>query len=357
MSLRPSNNLNDLMGELERRMTGEASLSGLHPDLAASIPDADTYVVVLFDGLGIAQLDHPDATVFRESSRGVLHSPFPTTTSVALSTVATGLAPGEHGLVAHLMWLPDLDKVVNTLKWVDLSGRSVSHAYGSVLPRPNLWERLRDHGIEPITVQPAAFQGSPLTRMLYRGARFEPAWDDRDLVEATVQLSGEGKRFIFTYVWQIDFAGHVHGLDSSEFAEAMRYAAGVWQELASRIPPGVALIGIADHGLIEYGDSDKLLVREPRFDSLRFGGDTRGVHLWGSRDLIEDFASLTGGDLIDPATLYQGTLAVPARSRVGDALVMAPKGKVILPPGFDKRLRAYHGGLDPREVEIPLLIG
>ena len=93
MSLMPSNNLNDLMGELERRMTGGASLSGLQPDLAASIPDANTYVVVLFDGLGIAQLDHPDATIFRESNRGVLRSPFPTTTSVALSTVATGLTP------------------------------------------------------------------------------------------------------------------------------------------------------------------------------------------------------------------------------------------------------------------------
>jgi len=36
---------------------------------------------------------------------------------------------------------------------------------------------------------------------------------------------------------------------------------------------------------------------------------------------------------------------------------MAPPGKVLLPPGFDKRLRSYHGGRARDELEIPLLIG
>ena len=44
-------------------------------------------------------------------------------------------------------------------------------------------------------------------------------------------------------------------------------------------------------------------------------------------------------------------------ARSGDALLMAPPGKVLLPPGFDKRLQAYHGGLAQDEVEIPLLVG
>jgi hypothetical protein len=39
-----------------------------------------------------------------------------------------------------------------------------------------------------------------------------------------------------------------------------------------------------------------------------------------------------------------------------DALLLAPEGKVILPRGFDKRLRGYHGGLDEREVRVPLLV-
>ena len=42
--------------------------------------------------------------------------------------------------------------------------------------------------------------------------------------------------------------------------------------------------------------------------------------------------------------------------RTPDALFLAGDGEVLLPPGFDKRLRGYHGGLDPDEIEVPLLV-
>ncbi len=334
-------------------MTGASNRSTLSADLANSVPDGATYVIVLFDGLGIAQLTHHDAGPLRDANRGVINSPFPTTTSVALATVATGMDPAEHGVTGHLMWLPEVGRVVNTLKWVDLAGAPVPHDYPSLLPSNNLWERLRANGVEPITVQPAAFQGSPLSGVLYRGARFEPAWDDRDLVEATVQLATVARRFIFTYFWQVDFAGHVHGLDSPEFARAMREAAELWEQLATRLPPDVALVGTADHGLIQYSDADKIVIREERFSSLRFAGDARGVQIWGDAGLIAQFAEATGGRSVDPAELYGGK----APDNVGDRIVLAPPNKVILPPGFDKRLRAYHGGLDQAEVEVPLLVG
>ncbi|HJR86786.1 MAG TPA: hypothetical protein VJ930_03940, partial [Acidimicrobiia bacterium] len=41
--------------------------------------------------------------------------------------------------------------------------------------------------------------------------------------------------------------------------------------------------------------------------------------------------------------------------RLPDAVLLAPPDAVILPWGFDKRLRGYHGGLEPVEADIPLL--
>lgn len=292
----------------------------------------------------------------QEANRGVLHAPFPSTTSVSLSTVATGLPPSEHGLVSHLAWLEEAGGVVNTLKWVDLAGLPVVYDYASVLPQQNLWERLRAAGVEPITVQPGPFEGSPLSRLLYRGARFEPTWDTSDLVEATVQLARAGRRFIFTYVWQVDFAAHVNGLSSPEFHDAMTLAARVWDDLASKLPADVALIGTADHGLVEFSEEDKILVREKRFDPLRFAGDPRGVLLWGDRSLIDSLREHTGGTLVDPIGLIGPNASADARQRVGHDLLVPPDGKVILPPGFDKRLRCYHGGVSPAEIEIPLLV-
>jgi hypothetical protein len=253
--------------------------------------------------------------------------------------------------------MPDLDMVVNSLKWIRLTGEPVTYDYHSFLPRPNVWERLRSAGIEPITVQPGDFATTPLSRVLYRGARFEPIWDERDLIDATVQLAAEPNRFIFAYVPHVDFAGHVYGLGGDEFAEAMATANMIWEGIASSLPPDAALLGTADHGLREFSDDQKLLIREPRFDSLRFAGDTRGVQLWGDPDLMADLEEWTGGELTDALPLLGPTPTKTAVARAGQQVLLAPDDKAFIPKGFDKRLRCYHGGLSRDEVEIPLLIG
>jgi hypothetical protein len=347
----------NLMAEIETRMTGSAIAPRLDGALADLIPDSDTLVLVLFDGLGTAQLQHERAASFRNATVGVLHAGFPTTTSASLATIATALPPSQHGVVAHLTWLPDHQRVVNTLKWVDLGGNPVPHDYAGLLPRPNLWERLKTAGVEPITVQPGDFRTSPLTRALYRGARFEGIWDVDDLVEATVSLASEPRRFIFTYVPQVDVAGHVFGLGSEEFSEAISIAARVWDGLINRLPPGAALIGTADHGLVEYDEGQKLLIRHPRFDGVRLAGDPRGIQVWGDPTVADDLARLTDGVVVDPRGLIGPAASAAATERIGDHLVLAAQDTVILPRGFDKRLHSYHGGLDPREVEVPLLIG
>jgi hypothetical protein len=352
-----SRGLVNLMAELETRLIGTAPSPPLDSGIAASIPEGRSYVVVLFDGLGVAQLGPEAAASLLRSQRATLHAPFPSTTSVALATVATGLAPSQHGLVAHLTWFEEVGRVVNTLKWVDLAGDTVPHDYASVLPSPNLWERLRRGGIEPITVQPGPFEGSPLSRLLYRGTRFEPAWDDRDLVEATVALAATSNRLIFTYFWPVDFAGHVYGLESSEFSDALVHASNLWEAIVAGAPPDVTVLGTADHGLIEYAEKDKILIGRREFRGLRFAGDPRGVQVWGEQGLLADLATETGSVMGDPLGLLGPDPSPQAKERTGDALLLAPPGKVLLPPGFDKRLLCYHGGLAPGELEIPLLVG
>jgi hypothetical protein len=345
----------NLVSEIELRMTGSSLTAGLTD--ASMVPGAETFVLVLFDGLGIAQLEHGSASSFRASLAATLDAPFPTTTSVSLATLASGLTPSRHGQVGHLTWYPDLGKVVNTLKWLSVTGEHVAYDYPSLLPRPNLWERLREAGVEPITVQPGDFAASPLTRALYRGARFEGAWDPEDLVEATVSLAEQPGRFIFTYVPFVDVGGPVTGRGWEEFTDSMKAAALVWDGIASRLPPRVALLGTADHGLLEVAEEDKILIRDPAFDSLRFAGDTRGVHLWGDLSTMEELATLAGATLVDPSSWLGPDPTEKTLSHLGDRLLIAPPGKAVIPRGFDKRLRCYHGGLMPEEVEIPLLVG
>lgn len=351
----------NLVAELERRLAGTAPLPGLDPDRSAVIPGAATYVLLLIDGLGAHQLSHPAAATLAEHRRSTLQAPFPTTTTVSLATVATGLAPAGHGVIGHLMWLPELGEVVNTLKWVTLRGVHLDHPTRDFLPAPNLWERVGRAGLEAITVQPANFQATPLTRALYRGCRFEPTHDYHELVAATVALASVPGRLVFTYLPNVDYAAHVHGLGSAEYAAELARADTVWSRLAATLPAGATLVGTADHGLIDYPESGKHLVRDPEFRSLVFYGDPRAVMVRGDGRLIEKLAAVTGAEVVAPERALEwwggGVDRHPELdARAPEAVLLAPRGALILPRGFDRRLVGYHGGLEPAEVEVPLLV-
>lgn len=347
----------NLVAQLELRLTGAAPSPGLaSPSL---VPDAGGFVVVVFDGLGSHQLAHPAAAALAAHHRSTLTSGFPTTTTTALATLVTGVPPSRHGIIGHLLRLPGVAEVVNTLKWVTPAGRPVLADYASVLPRPNLFERLAAAGVEAITVQPGDFMGSPLSRMLYRGCRFEPAWTLSELAEATLQLARPG-RLVLTYFPAIDVAAHVTGQGAEAYARALGDGGWLWQRLALRLPGDVGLVGTADHGHLDYREADKILIRHPRFDPLSFYGDPRSTYVRGPDPLIDDLVEATGGRSVAPAELREWLGAGPVHPGLGDRLpdrlVLAPEGKVLLPRPFDRRLIGYHGGIHPAEIEVPLLV-
>ena len=348
------------MAELERRLVGDAPGTGLAPDLASALPEAASYVLVVFDGLGTTQLEHPAAADLRASLAGTLHAPFPTTTTVSLATVATGLSPTGHGVIGHFVWLPGLG-VVNTLKWISPFGERLDVDTSGFLPSPNLWERLAAAGLEPITVQPGDFAGSPLSRALYRGCRFEPVYGERELAEAVTDLAAEPGRLVFTYLPHVDFAAHVWGQASTQYADAMRTVAVTWDAIRRRLPSGAALVGTSDHGHLDYAAEDKILVRAAAYDDLLFWGDPRGLLVRGDGRTIDKLAAEVGATSIFPEDLSvlwgPGERHPELASRTPDRLLLSPEGHVLLPRGFDKRLTGYHGGLAPDEVEIPLLVG
>lgn len=348
----------NLVAELELRFTGTARAPGLDDDLAALVPEGSSVCLALFDGLGASQASEIEG--FRVSTQGVLHAPFPTTTTVSLSTVASGRTVPGHGVVGHLMWLPGLGTVANVLKFMTPAGRPVQFDHSSFIPGPNLWERLRAAGIEPVTVQPGPFSGTPLSTALYRGCRFEGVWNASEWVEAVTDLSAEPDRFVFAYWPDVDVAAHVSGRASAEYRRTVTRAARLWERLRDRIE--VPLIGTADHGHLDYRDSGKHLLRDPELDRVTWYGDSRSLMVRGDQSAAERITGDTGAIWYgrDEFTAWLGTDPDPHPEldvRLPQAVALAQPDTLLLPPGFDRRLVGYHGGLSRAEVEIPLLIG
>ena len=351
----------NLMAELEWRLTGKAPSPRLHMALAAAVPEARTYIVLLMDGLGTHQLSHPDSSSLRDAYHHTLDAPFPTTTTVSLSTVATGLAPLEHGLLGHHIWLPERSIVANSLKWIARGGSPIDIDTTTYLPGPNLWERLAATGVEPITVQPGRFANTPLSRALYRGCRFEPVWDNEELARAIVELACTGPRLIFGYLPEIDFAAHLFGQTSSEYAGALRSVAVTWDAIVNHLPPQVTLIGTADHGHIDYLHEDKFLIDPKMAKGLTLFGDPRALYAKGDRRSIERCREAMPATWFDQPDILnwwgpEASVRPEFAERMPDGVFLADQGRLLIPGHMDKRLIGYHGGLDPRELKIPLLV-
>ena len=346
----------NLIAELEARLGGRAPAARLESGLAELIPPASTYVLVLLDGLGDGQLSHRRLEALPAARVARLEAGFCTTTTTSLATVSTGLPPSQHGLLGHLLWLPEVGRVVNTLKWVDLTGATVNYQTAALLPPPNLWERLSAAGIEAITVQPGAFADTPLTRALYRGCRFEPVASLEEAVAATCRLAETRRRLIFTYFPDVDFAAHVFGQDSTEYRLALSEADRLWFQLSARLPSAAVMVGTADHGVLDFPEEGKVVLRNR--DRLIYYGDPRSVLVKGNLESIEAVAGEAG---VEVRTDLAGWWGPPPfhssfSERAPDAVLLAGPRQVLLPPAFDRRLRGYHGGLTAEEVGIPLLV-
>jgi len=350
-----SHGLSNLAAELEFRLTGTAVSPRLNPGLGSRIPDADTYVLALFDGLGTHQLGHRLATDLADAVVGTMDAPFPSTTTVSLATVSTGLPPSQHGLIAYKMWMPEHQTVVNTIHMTTRSGEPVDVGVDALLPAPNLWERLASSGLEPIVVQPGNFHQTSLTRTLYRGARFEGYWDLDEAVEVVVDVARTAGRLVFVYVPHVDFAAHTSGQESEEYAEALRNVNRFWVSLSARLSQDAALIGTADHGHVDIPEIAKSTVHNSDLTEPFISEDGRVLFVHGSGAAL---ATEYGGISIDASEQpwWGPKPHHPAfAERRPTDIVFLPPGTAVFDDRSNTRLVGYHGSLESVEREIPLL--
>lgn len=348
----------NLLAEIEHRLTGSSAAPRLHPHLADLIPGGDTYVVVLFDGLGAAQLAHPRASAMAGDLAATIDAPFPTTTTVSLATVATGRPPAQHGILGYQLWIPELEVVANTIKWTTLWGEPLDIATDDLLPGPNLWERLRDAGKEPITIQPGHFADSPLTRMLYRGCRFEGVGTVDELVAATRQLAATSGRLLFVYVPHVDFAAHVYGQDDPRYADAVATADHVWSSLISTLPHDAVLVGTADHGHVDFPKAKQTRITKADHRDRVFYGDGRAMFVRGEGATLAAELPATWV-AVDHMRQWWGPGPQHGAfaGRAPDGVLLADDDALLLHKHSDDRMIGNHGGLTDGERLIPVLVG
>jgi hypothetical protein len=253
--------------------------------------------------------------------------------------------------------MEEVQRVVNTIHMTTLWGEALDLDYESILPGPNLWERLKEAGKKPISVQPGHFDRTPLTRGLYRGAQFRPYWSENEAVEVVIAAASEPGRLVFLYIPHVDFAAHVGGQRSTEYDEAIATANAVWKQLTERLPDTVTLIGTADHGHVDIAEDHKVRLGENAGKQRTLYGVERAMFVKGEGKSLAEGIPATWVPHHDlPDVWGPGPMHSSFGERRPDGILFAEDNYAVFHKHSNDRLVGYHGGLMPEEREIPLLV-
>ena len=349
-------------------------------------------VVFLVDGLGWLALRssaarRPGGAAGRWLLRArPLTSVFPTTTTVALTSLSTGAAPGQHGVVGHRVYLPRYDSVVEMLRMSPLGVSAAETLVGpdwspsKVSGVPSIFRG----GLDAVAITRDRYAGSGFTRLLYDGADFLAYTTASDFALALrdVLARPEPPSLVFAYWEDLDVVQHVRGpkpelvdLEIDRVDALLTYVAG-------ELPPARARrtrwVITGDHGQVPM-DPDHQLVADRDAElsehlSRPPSGDRRATFFAarpGREEALREALEARrtpGGHLIEMPRALEGGLFGPPpyhpelRERLGDFLLLthSPGGVSYTPPGVRARghpMRGAHGGLEPEELLVPLIAG
>lgn len=362
---------------------GETDRLGLHDQLGDA--PVRRLCILLVDGLGARQLAaRPDAAPLLTSSAApatgrtmrVIGTGFPSTTAVSLSSIGTGVPPGEHGLVGYLMPAAGFDRAFNPLSWklhgggehIDLLSAMPPEQFQ---PRRTAFERAAHAGIAVRRLAPGYQAKSGLTRASLRGGDFDATFSLGDLAaRSTAALAASDRALVYTYHGDLDLTGHVRGPGSESWAAELAHVDALATAIVRDLPDDAALVVTADHGMVGVRDPIDLDADAELRDGVRLlGGEPRDRHIYtapgAADDVLARWTELLGGDfavLAGEDAVARGwfgpTVTDAARSRIGDVLAVATTDRALIRRSHEpmqSQLIGHHGSLTPVEREIPLL--
>lgn len=338
----------------------------------ASAPDwfpmaldgVDQVVLLVLDGLGWHQMQERRHLLrgFTSMAQACIRTVAPTTTATALTSIATGLPPGEHGVIGYRM-NTEGDDILNVLRWCTSKGDA-----RETIPPETVQHHLAFEGQRPPVVVRAEFKDSGFTRAHLGGCRIVPYRMPSTLGAEIARQLGDGEPFVYAYYDGIDKVAHEYGLGAFYDIELV-FVDRMVEYLVETLPPRSALVITADHGQVDVGGN--LLTPHPEvLSSVRTqSGEARFRWLHaqpGAEVSLYDAALAHHGDVAWVVTREQvldegwlGPKVLPAPlARLGDVALVA-HADVAFEDVSDTGpfvLVGRHGSMTSAEVDVPLLV-
>lgn len=327
-----------------------------------SIARARQCVVLVVDSLGWLQLEERMDRVptLAKLQGGAATTTAPSTTATALTSISTGVPPGEHGIVGYRF--PAGGSVMNALRWSTPAG---DHRQ---IVRPSELQSIAPLAGGPWeVVGDRQFIGSGFTEAHLGNAPYTGIWHPSSIVAAVHEKLSAGIDKIYCYYDGLDHVAHVHGFSGDYFNRELEFVDWLVGRMIDALPSGAALVVLADHGQI---DAPEVVSVAPEVVGLSTGRSGEARFRWlhakpGATQELAEVAEEMHGDIAWVRTKEQvidegwfGPKVAPeAANRLGDVALVAHA-----PIGFDDpgephvdKLVGRHGSLTPDEMLVPVL--
>ncbi len=345
-----------------------ASVAGLVPALVGGRPapwlpeaarDAASVVLLVLDGLGANEIERRPSTLPVLAGMGGtrITTVVPSTTATALTSIATGLAPAQHGVLGFRMLVGD--DVLNVLRW-QTDGRKP--------PDPFTVQRHDAFLGRPVpVVTRGEFRDSGFSQAHLRGATIVGWRTPSTLVEHCRRLVLAGEKFVYAYYPGVDEVAHEFGLLDEYYARELGAVDALVGALLDALPERAVLLVTADHGQVHLEPESWVEIDDLHPMISVQAGDGRFRYLYAKHGMAGDLLAaaherfdatawvVSRRELLDAGWIGPGaTGTVPGR--IGDVVLAAREPVAFVDPAMprERGLRSAHGSLTADEMWVPL---
>jgi hypothetical protein len=328
-------------------------------------------VVVLVDGLGAEQISaragHAPWLGSRIAEGQVSFCGFPSTTSANIGSFATGLTPGEHGLVGHMVQDNSFGERLNLLTgWHEGTD---PHLWQ---PNQTISEKAFGRGLNCNVIAAGEYRDTGYTKATMRQATFLAADTLGERFEmARNVLSQPHPSISYLYIPELDKYAHRNGWQSIGWATLLEQLDHELKTFAKTLPSDSGLIVTADHGMMDTADELRIFLDD--YLNLELvdwvGGDTRSRYLYLKDDahvsqVMKDLEPLSklATPVLTKAVIaagWFGPVTPMAQARLPQIILLAKSSFTLYHSEFSNKrstlMIGHHGGLSSAELRIPLI--
>jgi len=323
----------------------------------------DSSVLIILDGLGWEQLQDRKhlAPTLSSLAGGPITTVAPSTTSAALTSITTSLAPGQHGIIGYRFLLDD--HILNALRWANAKGEDLRKLIPPEVVQP--YDSFLGESVA--YVAKAEFEKTGFTAASWRGQQLYGYRTTSTLVNKLCNLVSSGEKYSYCYYDGIDKVSHEYGFGDYFDAE-IEFVDQLVTKILADLPKGTRVIISADHGQVDCSDNLIKLPEQVTQHVSMLSGEGRFRWLHCEDNVLQELFSIcnetfghqswvhTKQELIDLG-LFGNAVSRDVADRMGD-IALLPFENIAYDDPLDTgsfSLIGRHGSLTPAEMFVPCL--